>query len=221
MPLLMSKPDHQSVLADVETERLDLCLWLEQLEPSDWETPSLCDAWSVRDVVAHLTLSTRTSVLDFVKGMLRYRGNFERMEAERASARALDFSSAELIEQLRAHAGSAAHSVGSTPLDALSDLIVHGQDIARPLQRVRPTSPDRVSLALDHVLASRWYGAKKRVGDVTLRATDTGFASGTSSAEIHGPAIDLLLVATGRRAGLDTLAGSGLDQIRQRLDQRG
>ena len=141
----MPKPDGQSVLADVEAERLELCLWLERLGPSDWDAPSLCDRWSVRDVVAHLTLSTRTSTLDFVKGMLRYRGNFERMEAERASARAREFSSAELIEQLRAHAGSTAHSVGSTPLDALSDLIVHGQDIARPLQRTRPTCLDRVS----------------------------------------------------------------------------
>ena len=217
----MPKPDGESVLADVEAERLELCLWLERLEPSDWDAPSLCDAWSVRDVVAHLTLSTRTSALDFVKGMLRYRGNFERMEAERACARASEFSSAELIEQLRAHAGSAAHAVGSTPLDALTDLIVHGQDIARPLQRVRPTSPDRVSLSLDHVLASRWYGAKKRVGDITLRATDTDYTAGTGGTEIHGPAIDLLLVATGRRAGLDTLAGTGLDQLRERLHPRG
>ena len=153
--------------------------------------------------------------------MLRYRGNFERMEAERATARALEFSSAELIEQLRAHASSTAHSVGSTPLDALSDLIVHGQDIARPLQRTLPTEPDRVSRALDHVLASRWYGAKKRLADVSLRATDTDYTSGTGVIEIHGPAIDLLLVATGRRAGLDTLAGTGVDQIRRRLDQRG
>ena len=217
----MPKPDRQSVLADVEAERRELCLWLEGLEPSDWDTPSLCDAWSVRDVVAHLTLSTRTSAFDFVKGMLRYRGNFERMEAERASARALEFSAAELIDQLRAHAGSAAHSVGSSPLDALSDVIVHGQDIARPLQRTRPASPDRVSLALDHVLASRFYGARKRLRDVTLRATDSHYVSGTSDTEIRGPAIDLLLVATGRPAGLDTLEGTGVDQIRQRLDRHG
>ena len=217
----MPKPDGQPVLADVETERLELCLWLEQLEPSDWDAPSLCDRWSVRDVVAHLTLSTRTSTLDFVKGMLRYRGNFERMEAERATARAREFSSAELIEQLRAHASSTAHSVGSTPLDALSDLIVHGQDIARPLQRTLPTEPDRVCRALDHALASRWYGAKKRLADVSLRATDTDYTSGTGAVEIHGPAIDLLLVATGRRAGLDTLAGTGIDEIRRRLDPTG
>ena len=30
-------------------------------------------------------------------------------------------------------------------VDALIDIIVHGQDIARPLQRTRPTAPDRVS----------------------------------------------------------------------------
>jgi uncharacterized protein (TIGR03083 family) len=207
------------VLADVEAERREFCEWLEPLEPSDWEAPSLCVGWSVRDVVAHLTLSTRTSASDFVKGMLRYRGNFERMEAERARARATKFSPDELIEQLRAHAASAAHTVGSSPLDALTDIIVHGQDIARPLRRTRHTTPDRVARALNHVLASRWYGAKKRLRHVTLRATDTDYISGTSVTEIHGPAIDLLLVATGRRAGLDTLAGVGVDQLRQRLNR--
>ena len=215
----MPKPDLQSVLADVEAERRDLGEWLERLEPSAWEAQSLCDGWSVRDVVAHLTLSTRTSALDFAKGMVRYRGNFDRMEAERARARAFEFTPDELIEQLRAHAASTAHAVGSSPLDALTDIIVHGQDIARPLQRTRPTVPGRVIRALDHALASRWYGAKKHLGQVTLRATDTDYISGTSATEIQGPAIDLLLVATGRRAGLDTLAGTGVDQLRQRLDQ--
>ncbi len=217
----MPKPDRRSVLADVEAERRELCLWLERLEPSDWDAPSLCDGWSVRDVVAHLTLSTRTSTLAFVTGMLRYRGNFERMDAERATARALEFSSTELVEQLRAHAGSDAHTVGSTPLDALTDVIVHGQDVARPLQRTRPTQPERVSRALDHVLASRWYGAKKRLEHMTVRATDADYTAGTGVTEIHGPAIDLLLVATGRRAGLDTLAGPGVDELRRRLDRRG
>ena len=216
----MPQPDRQSVQVDVEAERREFCEWLEPLEPSDWEAPSLCDGWSVRDVVAHLTLSTRTSALDFAKGMLRYRGNFDRMEAERAHARAFEFSPDELIEQLRAHAGSTAHAVGSSPRDALIDIIVHGQDIARPLQRTRTTAPDRVCRALDHVLVSRWYGAKKRLRHVALRATDTDYVSGTSVTEIHGPAIDLLLVATGRRAGLDTLAGTGVDQLRQRLDHQ-
>ena len=68
---------------------------------------------------------------------------------------------------------------------------------------------------------SRADGTERRSASagVTLRATDTDYTSGTGVTEIHGPAIDLLLVATGRRAGLDTLAGTGVDQLRQRLDQ--
>ena len=152
--------------------------------------------------------------------MLRHRGNFDRMNAGERHARAFEFTP---DEARRTVAGTRrlhrSRRSGSSPRDALIDVIVHGQDIARPLHRTRPTVPDRVTRALDHVLASRWYGAKQHVGQVTLRATDTDYVSGTSATEIHGPAIDLLLVATGRPAGLATLAGTGVDRLRQRLEQ--
>lgn len=200
-------------MAEVRAERLGLCAWLDELTASDWTTLSLCAGWSVHDVVAHLTTSTRTSLFDFVGGMVRYRGNFDRMEAERAKARADQFTPEELIAQIRAHADVPPTTVGSTPLDALIDVIVHSQDIARPLDRTRTTPTDRTVAALDHALASRWYGAKKRLGHCSLRATDTNWTGGTGDAEVHGPAIDLLLVATGRAAGLEGLSGAGVAQL--------
>lgn len=42
-------------------ERLDLCDHLDTLGPEQWQVPSLCDGWTVKDVVAHLTTSTRTT----------------------------------------------------------------------------------------------------------------------------------------------------------------
>ena len=84
----MGKVDQEATMTEVGAERLELCAWLEELTASDWAATSLCAGWSVHDVVAHLTTSTRTSLFDFVGGMVRYRGNFDRMEAERAKARA-------------------------------------------------------------------------------------------------------------------------------------
>ncbi len=35
-------------------ERADLATFLKSLSPEQWEAPTLCTAWRVRDVVAHL-----------------------------------------------------------------------------------------------------------------------------------------------------------------------
>jgi uncharacterized protein (TIGR03083 family) len=38
----------------VENERNDLADFLETLTPPQWAADSLCEGWSVRDVVAHV-----------------------------------------------------------------------------------------------------------------------------------------------------------------------
>lgn len=85
-------------------------------------------------------------------------------------------------------------------MDPLVDIIVHGQDIARPLERNWQTPTERVAAALDHVVASRFYGARKRLRGARLTATDTDWTYGDGPEEIHGSVTDLLLVATGRQA---------------------
>ena len=44
---------------DVEAERLDLADLLDTLDDLEWRAQSLCAGWTVRDVVAHLTLADR------------------------------------------------------------------------------------------------------------------------------------------------------------------
>lgn len=201
----------------LRTERSRLCDFLDRLETADWSTQSLCDAWNVREVVAHLTSSTRTSVFDVARGMARHLGNFDRMEAERARRRARDLTPNELIEQLRADVDSTATSPGSSPIDALVDVVVHSQDIAIPLGKRHPISPEHAVMALQQVRSSRWYGAEKRIGDATLRATDIDWTSGTGTATITGTAVDLLLATSGRSAGLKGLSGSGVATLHAAL----
>ena len=71
--------------------------------------------------------------------------------------------------------------------------------------------------ALEHAVNSRWYGGSKRFGDVTLIATDIEWSFGTGDRDVRGPAGDLLLIATGRRAGLAQLSGSGVELLDQQL----
>jgi len=194
-------------------ERLSLADFFESLADHEWQAPSLCDGWTVLHVAAHLTLSTRTTWKTMLVGMLRARGDWNRMEADAARDRAARFTRAELIGQLRETAGSARRAPGSGELDPLVDALVHGQDVARPLGRVRPMPVEQAIAALDHVRASRFYGARKRFAGVRLVATDCAWSAGDGARELRGPVGDLLMVATGRSAGLATLTGSGVGQV--------
>jgi len=53
--------DGETIRRAVEAERRDLADLLDRLAPADWDGASLCTGWTVRDVVAHLTLATRLS----------------------------------------------------------------------------------------------------------------------------------------------------------------
>ena len=47
----MSTPDRMPL---AEEERADLLALLRELTPAQWDAPSLCDSWRVRDVATHI-----------------------------------------------------------------------------------------------------------------------------------------------------------------------
>ncbi|MEW1843265.1 maleylpyruvate isomerase family mycothiol-dependent enzyme [Nonomuraea angiospora] len=196
---------HDDILAWTKAERLSLAAFLEDLDAHGWDAASLCDGWTVRDVAAHLTLSTRTTLFVAIKGAIRARGEFNRMVADLARERAARFQPRELIAQLRETAGSARRAPGASPLDPLVDALVHGQDMARPLGRTRELPAGPVVAALDHVVASRFYGGWELLRTTRLIATDADWSAGEGPREVRGPAADLLLLATGRRAAREDL----------------
>ncbi len=210
-------PDVSAVEAATTEERLQLCSILEQLQAEEWDAPSLCDDWSVREVVAHLSLATHETVRDMVVGMIKARGSFDRMTRDTAINRAKEFEPGALIEQIRASADSTRRAPMSSPLDPLVDILVHTQDITRPLGRPYSPNPASVVPALDHAVNSRWYGGMKRFAGVALEATDTTWTAGSGDQTVTGPVVDLLLMATGRAAGIDGLSGPGVATLRQQL----
>ena len=98
-------------------------------------------------------------------------------------------------------------------MDPLTDVLVHGQDIARPLGRGRKMPGEQTAAAATHVCGSAFYGARKRLRSTTLTATDIEWTFGTGPDEVRGPVGALLLIATGRPAALPELTGSGVDQL--------
>lgn len=212
-----SRPDPEVIAAAVTDERLALCLLLDDLEPAEWQVRSLCPEWTVREVAAHLDLSTRGTMWGLVRSVVKARGSFDRMNVDEAVERAAELSPADLVQALRDCAASTRRMPMSSVLDPLTDVLVHAQDIARPLGRRHPMPPAHVLLALDHAIDSRWYGGARRFADVTLVATDTDYSRGESGAEVRGRAGDLLLVATGRADALADLTGPGVELLTSQL----
>lgn len=200
----------------VSAERVRLADHVSDLTDEQWATQSLCSAWTVRDVIAHLAVTTRMTVPRVLRAAVRARGSFDRMEIDLAAARASAHTTSELVDQLRQSAGSTRRMPGSGPMDPLMDLVIHGQDIARPLGRRYVSPPGVVAACLAYVATNKFMGGPRRLSGVRLVSTDTGWTSG-EGLEVRGADVDLLLVAAGRRAGLDALDGPGTAVVDERL----
>ncbi|WP_415952178.1 maleylpyruvate isomerase family mycothiol-dependent enzyme [Streptomyces sp. KLOTTS4A1] len=211
----MGNPERdRDVWPIVHAERAALIHDLEGLDDPQWEQPSLCEGWTVHDVVAHLVHSARTTRLGFVTGLARARFDFHRQNA-RGVARERGASPAETLARLRQVASRT--SAPPAPLDSrIVEEIVHGEDIRRPLGLTRAYPRDAVirALRLQARTPASFGGAKERVAPLRLTATDAEVSMGEGP-EATGPVLSLLLAITGRRMALDDLDGEGVDVLRR------
>ncbi|OXM56268.1 hypothetical protein CFP71_14120 [Amycolatopsis thailandensis] len=197
------------ILAWTETERLSFADLLESLAEHDWSVTTLCTEWTVHAMAAHLAQSTRNRLKDTLVGIVKAKGNWDRMNVDQAIAYGARFSPAELVAQIREDAGSPRRSPGAKPVDPLADVLIHGQDVARPLGIARPMPEQPAIASLEHLLVSPFWGAKKRCRNLKLIATDAEWSGGAGPEEVRGPLVDLLLAVSGRSTGLATLTGPG------------
>lgn len=202
--------------AAVSAERLALAAFVAELDDAQWSTQSLCEAWTVRDVIAHLTVTTRLSVMTVLVAAVRARGSFDRMEVKLAADRASRYTNDELVAQLRESAESQRRTPGSTPMDPLMDIVIHSQDVARPLGLPYTSPPEVVAASFAYVAQNKFMGGPRRLAGIRAVSTDTGRSMG-EGAEVRGPDIDLLLAVAGRPAALDHLAGPGLGRLAAQL----
>jgi uncharacterized protein (TIGR03083 family) len=200
--------DTDELWTAIDAERTSLADLLAGLMPEEWEHPSWCTGWRVRDVAAHLTLAHASLGLA-LPAIVRARGSFDRMVRETAVARAAA-PPAELVDGIRAMVGSRRHAVGTTQVEPLLDVLVHGQDIARPLGRRRPVPPAAAATAATRAWRMGWpFWARRRLRGTSLEATDSDWRAG-DGAVVRGTTGDLLLLVTGRRQVLPCLAGPGV-----------
>lgn len=196
-----------AVWRSIDVERAALIEQLEPLDETAWTTPSLCAGLSVREVLAHLTVSGAVSGPRWFLGVLRARFDFDRQVADRLREQ-LGPDSRDTLARFRSTLGSRT-SPPLPPLAILGEMVVHGEDIRRPLGLSR-AHPQPV---LDALL--RYYAgtdqvvvAKKRVAGLRLEATDSAGAVGRGES-VRGTSLALIMAMTGRRAYCAELTGPG------------
>lgn len=206
----------------IDAQRLLTADLLERLTEADWQHPSLCDGWTIRDVAAHLTLQ-QMGFGDLLRMLPKYRGGgMNRLIGESARDKAA-VPVDRLIGEIRAMAGSRRHNLGVTSRDTLIDIVVHGQDIALPLGLALVVPVDAAAEAATRVstlgarMSSVFHPVPWRRHRLT--ATDTRWSVGDGP-EISGPILAILLLLTGRLVALPQLDGEGLASLRQSLAAR-
>jgi uncharacterized protein (TIGR03083 family) len=202
----------------IETERRTLADLLETLTPEQWATTSLCTEWRVRDVAAHLAMTPTgaPSVATMLRALVANRGRLWPAGRDVATAYAAK-PTHELVAGLRRDAASRAKPVFVVDDNILPDLVIHGQDICVPLGIARPISVAAGAIALTRIWSMGWpFQARRRFGDLALRADDCGWSAGSGPA-VGGTAAQLLLLMTGRGALLDDLHGPGAESVRHRV----
>jgi uncharacterized protein (TIGR03083 family) len=203
-----------SVMALARAEREDLLRLVEGLTPEQWRAPSLCEGWTVRDVVTHMLsyegLGPRQLAARFARGLFLV----DRVNAV-ALAENAGRTPPELVDLLRAHLTPSGLTAGMGGAIGLTDGLIHQQDIRRALGEQRVIPAERLVPALRTALFGVLRGVL-RVRDVRLVATDIDWAFGRGP-EVRGTGEALLMAVAGRRAVADELAGPGRDRVVRRL----
>lgn len=215
-------PDAGVVWEAIDDQRTRTADLLEQLTAEQWEQPSLCEGWTVRHVAAHLTLQQQrlreaASFIARHPRMLRSVGLNATIH-DSALLQAGLLSSTEIISSIRGMRGSQRHNAFVTPLETLTDIVVHSQDIAIPLGLRLEMRPDASKLAATRRWDTRatWLNVVFRtipLDGYRLTATDTDWTRGEGP-EVTGPIGALLLLLTGRSAALQSLSGEGANTLR-------
>jgi uncharacterized protein (TIGR03083 family) len=211
----MARTQHDHLWALVHAERAALAKDLAGLGAEQWRHDTLCGEWDVEQVVAHLTAAASLNQRQWLRSMLgaRFRPD---VHNQRQLVEHSGINPAETVDRFRAVITSTTAPSWHTAA-YLGEVVVHAQDIRRPLGLVRAPNVRAMTPVADFfarrdfAVASRTY-----VTDLQLRAVDGPFATGTGPL-ISGSTLALVMSMAGRISYLDELDGPGVPTLRSRI----
>ena len=193
----------------VAAEFLALADLLDSATHAQWDTPSLCEGWRVREVVAHMTMAARYPEDKFMAELRRCDFDFGRLSNEIASRDAA-LPPGELVADLRSEVMQHWAPPGGGYHGALNHVVIHGLDVTVPLGVPRRSPEDTIRIILDDLTAG---GVHERFGTSIdgrhLQATDLDWSYG-SGPVLRGKAEDIALVLCGRTVPAGRIEGKPL-----------
>ena len=204
-----------NLVGQARAEGVELRELLAGLSPEQWRAPTLCAGWSVKDVVAHMLSYEELGARQLAERFLRGRLSVDRVNdigLREYSTR----TPAELIELLDAHLDPAGLTAGMGGAIALTDGMIHQQDIRRPLALPRTIPTERLVPALRTALFAPTLLGVVRVRDVRLVATDIDWTFGRGP-EVRGTGEAILMTVAGRRDAVADLYGPGQARVARRV----
>ncbi len=202
------------VWTDVHQERQALLELLEILTPEQWDAPSLCAEWRVRDVVGHMVSETQMTIPKAAWGFITSGFRINRYIAKDARERGAA-PVAKLLEAFRGVVLARTHLPGLSSLSMLEDIVVHQMDIRRPLERHRCIPNWRMIPVAGDLWTNRFFPGPKLFQGIRAIATDADWSAG-DGLDVTGPIEALVLTLAGRFAALDQLQGDGTALLRTR-----
>lgn len=196
----------------VDAEHAEFRALARSLSAQEWEAASLCEGWTVRDVVVHVADHVHRTSGDAVRAFVR--GG---MSPTRAAQRTVERERSRSVEHLLSWLDAPVRSPAPVQL---AELLVHQQDIRRAVGRARDIPTERVNACLDFTLSRGGSlavaGARRRASGITLSTTDTGWSYGANGPAVFGPAEAVLLAVNGRADALRDLSGDGIPSLATR-----
>ena len=163
--------------------------WLASA-PEQWDAPTLCEGWRMREVVAHIMMAFRYSTWQVLGGMIKARGSFNRMADRAARSDAESMSPSELTAVLKENVDHSWKPPGGGYEGALSHDLIHGLDITVALGLDRSVPEDRLRIVLANVQTATGEVLRRRPPGHRLQADDLNWTYGSgrpfTGSTLHG-----------------------------------
>jgi uncharacterized protein (TIGR03083 family) len=193
----------------VAAEFVSLADLLAAASDAQWDTPSLCEGWRVREVIAHMTMAARYSEAEFMAELQRCDFDFTRLSNE-VAGRDAGLATSELVANLRSDVMQHWAPPGGGYHGALNHVVIHGLDVTVPLGVPRRSPDDTIRVVLDDLAQG---GGHANFGCVItgrrIEACDLDWSYG-SGPVLRGAAGDLALAMCGRAVPRGRLDGEPL-----------
>ncbi|HUY47226.1 MAG TPA: maleylpyruvate isomerase family mycothiol-dependent enzyme [Streptosporangiaceae bacterium] len=199
-------------------ERADLAAFLARLAPQQWQAPTLCADWRVRDVVAHVISYDNLDM----RGLLTVaaRGGFRLSRINAAAlARCRTHSPEQLLALLTDRQQPRGLPAALGGRVSLAETLIHHQDIRRALGQPRAIPAERLLPVLRIALVAPDIAGPWRTRGMRLVATDLPFSAGLGP-QVRGPAEALLMAIAGRPGVVSELTGPGQAKLARRISGR-